>query len=85
MVETKKKTGFPPVPWGIVAIIFLYSSSYITAAMLWIKVVGAFFALEGAANIYYWYRYGNGVKDNDYWQWGRVLRMILGIALVVLG
>jgi hypothetical protein len=53
--------------------------------MIWIKAIGSFIALEGGANIIYWYLYGNGVKDNDYWQIGRALRMALGLALIVFG
>jgi len=33
----------------------------------------------------YWRLFGRGVKDNDYWQIGRMLRTILGIVLVILG
>jgi len=53
--------------------------------LIWIVAIGSFFALEGGANIIYWARYGNGVKDNNYWQIGRALRMALGLALIVFG
>lgn len=33
----------------------------------------------------YWRLFGRGVKDNYYWQIGRMLRAVLGIVLVVLG
>ena len=53
--------------------------------MILFKAIGVFFAIEGGANIVYWRLYGNGVKDNNYWQMGRLLRMVLGIVLVILG
>jgi hypothetical protein len=53
--------------------------------MLWIKLIGLFFMGEGVANLVYWYLYGIGIADNDYWQLGRLLRFMLGLALVILG
>jgi hypothetical protein len=53
--------------------------------LILIKVIGVFFAIEGGANIIYWRLLGKGVKDNDYWQVGRLLRTVLGIMLVILG
>jgi hypothetical protein len=50
--------------------------------MLWTELVGVFFAIEGGANLFYWYVWGGGVKDNLYWQFGRFLRMVLGLILV---
>ena len=52
--------------------------------MILFQGIGAFFALEGAANIVYWFYRGNGVKDNNYWQLGRALRLALGLVLVAL-
>jgi len=49
------------------------------------KAIGLYFAIEGGANIVYWRLCGRGVKDNYYWQLGRTLRTVLGIALVILG
>jgi hypothetical protein len=49
------------------------------------KTIGVFFAIEGGANIVYWRLFGRGVKDNDYWQIGRLVRTVLGIVLVILG
>ena len=62
----------------------LIKSSAVGVDMLWIQLVGAFFAIEGAANLVYWYIWGGGVKDNMYWQVGRGLRMALGLGLVFL-
>lgn len=52
---------------------------------LWVVLVGIYFAVEGFANIVYWHLYGNGVKDNNFWQMGRALRTFLGIALILFG
>jgi len=49
------------------------------------KAIGVFFAIEGGANIVYWRLLGKGVKDNDYWQMGRLMRAVLGVVLVILG
>ena len=54
-------------------------------SLILFKAIGAFFAIEGGANMIYWRLFGRGVKDNDYWQIGRMLRAVLGIVLVVLG
>jgi len=51
----------------------------------WIKLVGVYFAVEGGANLIYWYLYGGGVADNNFWQVGRALRLIFGIALIIFG
>ena len=53
--------------------------------MIVIKAIGVFIRIEGRANIVYWHLFGNGVKDNDYWQIGRLARTVLGIVLVILG
>lgn len=52
--------------------------------MILFQAIGGFFALEGAANLVYWTYRGNGVKDNGYWQIGRILRLALGLVLVAL-
>ncbi|MGD0329317.1 MAG: hypothetical protein ABSB40_06625 [Nitrososphaeria archaeon] len=49
--------------------------------MIWIKGIGAFIAIEGAANIWYWW----DDKHPWYFQVGRLLRTVFGIVLVVLG
>ena len=53
--------------------------------MSWVKWIGFFFLIEGLANIIYWYKNGTGIKDDNYWQLGRLLRMIFGIILVIFG
>ena len=55
------------------------------ASLILFKSIGVFFATEGGANMIYWRLFGRGVKDNHYWQIGRMLRTVLGIVLVVLG
>jgi hypothetical protein len=50
-----------------------------------IKGIGAYFAIEGAGNIVYWYLFGGGVADNNFWQIGRFIRMVLCLILVVYG
>ena len=49
---------------------------------LWVRLIGAFFAIEGAGNLVYWHIYGVGIADNNFWQLGRALRMALGLILV---
>ena len=56
-----------------------------STGLILFKAIGVFFAIEGGANMVYWRLFGRGVKDNDYWQIGRVLRTVLGIVLVILG
>jgi hypothetical protein len=54
-------------------------------SLILFKVIGAFFATEGGANMVYWRLFGRSVKDNYYWQIGRLFRTVLGIVLVILG
>ena len=54
-------------------------------SLILFKAIGVFFAIEGGANIVYWRLLGKGVKDNDYWQMGRLMRAVLGVVLVILG
>jgi hypothetical protein len=54
-------------------------------SLILFKAIGVFFAIEGGANIVYWRLFGKGVKDNDYWQIGRLMRTFLGIVLLILG
>jgi hypothetical protein len=50
-----------------------------------IEGLGLFYTLEGIANLAYWKFYGNGVKDNNYWQLGRALRAAGGLVLIAIG
>lgn len=54
-----------------------------------IKLIGAFFAIEGGANLVWWFI--NPPTDNvnivwqNVWEVGRILRTIFGIVLIILG
>ncbi len=50
-----------------------------------VEALGLFYMLEGAANLAYWRFFGNGVKDNNYWQLGRLVRTGGGLVLIAIG
>jgi len=54
-----------------------------------IKLIGAFFAIEGGANLVWWYFNPPNDPTNatmqTVWEVGRVLRVILGVVLVLFG
>ena len=53
--------------------------------IIWaIRGWGLFYLVEGGANLVYWYLYGGGIKDNPYWQIGRLIRTIGGLVLILL-
>jgi hypothetical protein len=51
--------------------------------MDWMQVVGLYFLLEGTANTLYWSAFPKTQGEKSLWQYGRVLRAVLGGILLI--
>ena len=48
-------------------------------------VGGGFIAVEGAANLVYWYYFPHSAGARWWWEIGRVIRIVVGLIIVSIG